>query len=260
MLTSKTIPFGIGLIALVVVSTSVSYINYRRQKGDKFPLPSSITSTKHKAHRFTATVDRNDFTSAAPFVLAGTADIIVLGKVTKTLAVRTTPIDCPAPDAWMGNHTVYAFQVEEYLKGSGSNALKIHNEGGAVGDRDYFQADNPGLIEGERYFLFLKSYEDDPHTKKNGFIPCGVGGKTYKLGDADELFPIHFQRGKIRIENGILVQATDEDHRLSSWRFEGQGSDQLIGITEQEAHDVIRKAIKQGVGLGKSVVYSDAPP
>lgn len=195
-----------------------------------------------------------------PFFLASGADVIVLGKVSKVLAVRPTPIDCPDPEGWMGNHTVYAFEVEQYFKGKGAKTVKIHNDGGIVNGIEYYQPDNPGLLVGERYFLFLKSYEDDKLTKKLGFIPCGVGKNTYKLGDADELFPAEAQRAKIRIENGVLVQATDEDHSLGAWRFEKLGSDQLIGVTEQEAHAIIRKAVKDSVGSGKSVVYSDAPP
>lgn len=160
----------------------------------------------------------------------------------------------------MGNHTVYAFEVEKYLKGTGANTVKIHNDGGTVNDVEHYQSDNPGLVVGERYFLFLKSYADDKRNKKLGFIPCGVGQKTYRLGDLDELFPVHAQRSKLHIDNGVLVQATDENHLLPTWHFEDRGCDQLIGVTEQEAHAVIRKAINDSVGLGKSVVYSDAPP
>ena len=265
MKTSNKTTIGLGTLFTVLSVVAFShYYHNEKPEATKSPfaiklLTQSKTTPKHGAKRVTALTSRMG-SPPMPFFLASSSDVILIGKVTNVLAVRTTPIDCPDSEGWMGNHTVYAFEVEQYLKGKGANTVKIHNAGGTVNGVEYYQEDNSGLLVGERYFLFLKSYAEDRSTKKLGFIPCGIGKNTYKLGDADELFPADVQRGKIRIENGVLVQATDNDHPLGRWRFEKPGSDQLIGVTEQEGLSVIRKAIKDSVGLGKSVVYSDAPP
>jgi len=265
MKASNTTAIGLGTLFIVLSIASFSHYSHNKQPESTKspfaikPLTQSKTTPKRGVKRITALTSRMG-SPPMPFFLASSSDVIVIGRVTKILAVRTTPVDCPDSDGWMGNHTVYAFEVEQYLKGKGANTVKIHNAGGIVNGVEYYQEDNSGLLVGERYFLFLKSYAEDRSTKKLGFIPCSVGKNTYKLGDSDELFPADVQRGKIRIDNGVLVQATDDDHPLGRWRFEKPGSDQLIGITEQEGLSVIRKAIKDSVGSGKSVVYSDAPP
>ncbi len=257
MQVSKTALLGMGLL---LAGSVMAFAGQSPKKPSRTIKPSSVrkpvTVSKSNARVVRAQMSRPS-PPRSPDTLAALTDIIVIGKVTKVLAMRTTPVDCPPSEFWYGNHTVYSFHVEEYLLGKGADNIKIRHEGGEAAGLRYIQDDNPGLLVGERYLLFLVSSQNSPQVKKYGYLACSKGGKIYKAGDADELQLRHFQRGKIRIEDGVLVQATDDEHPLPPWRFESPGCDQLIGITEREAHDVIKKAIKDSIGMGRSTVYTD---
>ncbi len=259
MQVSKTALLGMGALLLagsVMAFTPQTPAVKKPSRVTKSLAKTPVTTKKSNARVVRAHMKRPGL-APAPDSLVAMSDMIVIGKVTAVLAMRTTPVDCPPSEFWLGNHTVYSFHVEEYLMGTGPETVKIRHDGGEAAGLRYIQDDNPGLIVGERYLLFLVSSQNSPRVKKYGYLVCSKNGKIYKAGDADELQPSDWQRSKIRIEDGVLVQATDDEHPLPPWRFQERGCDQLIGITEREARDVIKKAIKDSIGLGKSTVYTD---
>jgi len=161
---------------------------------------------------------------------------VVVGRVLGIVRVHLSPPN--APSACVGTViTVYRVAVEQYLRDDGAPhrpaAINVALLGGVLGGRAYFVENEPGLMPGARYLLFLRVARSD--------IPgmcAGVWGITLRKGECS---PVS-RRAVILLENGRTAAPRDAYQQMRPWRFEFD-SEPLLGIPEAQALQRVREVL-----------------
>jgi hypothetical protein len=137
------------------------------------------------------------------------SEIIVVGKIEGIVEYRHTP---PASTN-ASQHTIYAFRVEQTLKGRHLPWRKIYQHGGplpwsedGISGVGYRRKDAVFLISGERYILFLR----DPSTFG---LEIALKGRDGSGQNFDEYAPSHEFMGKILIKGDKLFSPDTENNR-----------------------------------------------
>ena len=185
--------------------------------------------------------------------LSGQSDLIVVGQIAGVLRNAHTPVNARG----LYQHTVFAFAVERYLKTNGAGApalLKVRqiggwlpwDEGGVRGVGFVFQ-DEPLLILGQRYCLFLDLPKPSPEVLRRGFCAGSYGGIWGKSAELDECSLANPWRARLLLREGFTRAQPDVPEVDQHWRFDT--GPQILDVREQAAFQAIREAVTQE-GLG----------
>lgn len=165
------------------------------------------------------------------------SDVIVVGKVSKVSKVCTTPRDVePLGKVWLFNNTIYAIEVERFLKGTGPQTLKVNYMGGEVQGVRFIMQDVPHPEVGQRYLLFLRRTADHiPAARKRGYFIYGVDGKEYRSGDLDE-HKLVASDCQVLLKKGWTSVVSDAHHPdVKIWQFRQPDARQIVGVREKDA-------------------------
>jgi hypothetical protein len=170
------------------------------------------------------------------------SDLIVVGRVVGVLREAHSPIGAEMSR----QHTVSLFAVEEYLKGppSAPPVVKVHQnvgslpwrmEGLSASGAGYEEMQNPRLLLGERYCLFLKRPADPSgRYAKIGYVSGSTGGISGKVAELDEFMLVDNRQGRLLLRNGRTKgqprQPFDEEP-------------QILNLPEHDAVALIRSYI-----------------
>jgi hypothetical protein len=170
------------------------------------------------------------------------ADMIVVGRMLGIVRHAHTPMNSEA----FFQHTVYAFQVAQAIKGQPTKIIKIYQEGGPL-SWEFHNSKGIGMrIEGDpfykigsTYILFLDSAEklSSPPEGKN-YLMASFNGVSGKAREMDEYSPISPYRAKILLDNGL----TTSPDKSTSWQF--IRGPQIMDRPELEAIQEIQKSLK----------------
>jgi hypothetical protein len=175
--------------------------------------------------------------------LAFSSHLIAVGRFEGVLRYNRIPLGSSTAQQ---QSILYAFRVEQYLKGNSDYVIKIRQSGGllpwsypkmgisGVG----FQIEDDAIpIIDQRYIVFLK----DPKKQFPAFIEPGFA--SMKRGDTssilfymDEFSFSDSLRGKIWLQNGKTFPLL-MDNKPLDWSFDY--GEQILGLTEKDAIDRI---------------------
>src|SRR5207249_3802337 len=158
------------------------------------------------------------------------------------IRIARTPIESDGVSPFLGHHTVFAVQVEQYLKGDGPSVAKVWVPCGTIGPATYTDAGNPALLVGEWYVLFLRELHGSV-SKRFGFSALLFGKNVFKVGELDELILTEPLHAKLLLRDGRVQAAYDQYNAQKAWSFEDSNSTQPIGQGEPDVIQAIRDAI-----------------
>ncbi|WP_395140642.1 hypothetical protein [Armatimonas sp.] len=175
-------------------------------------------------------------------------DIIITCYVEGILRFSHSPFNSPH----MFQNTLYSVHVEKYLKGTGTQQIKVLQSGGPLAWQSQTDSNkiktgykiygNPFLLVNTRYILFLR----DPSIYNTQISEKGYAEHTVKNIKgisfyAEEYLFINPLHGKILLKNGYSYSSLIVDIPNSSWKF--PDNPQIVGIPEIQAIKNIENAI-----------------
>lgn len=262
---------GIATCAAVVVPVVAS----SSQKANPKKTGPVIIAPKSAAKSGVQRVVRQECSPGGPETLLALAvypDVIAVGTVRAVIATEPVPSDGGGPDfkkgaggLWMGNRTVYQFEVEEYLKGDPrSPSLKVWEYGGGVDGVEYVVENASPLVVGDRYILSLRNASADRLSQRYGFVPAILGsGKSrqvFRVSALDEYRVTEGMWGRISLAGGVAEAAAPEGTRSSEMFQASQLHQVLSGKPADAAVAAIRNVVKQIAEGDKRALAAPAPP
>lgn len=183
--------------------------------------------------------------------LCKSAEFIAVGVRAGVLRTAHTPIGTTNAE----QHTVSLFAVEELLKSPKDNrpaVLKVRQPygnlpfvmfNGRVTGVGSVVKEDPPLLQGERYVLFLNSVPDPDGSRRAwGYLQGTHYGVTGKTGELDELHFTDVLHGRVLLHSGRAVAQPQVGEAENDWKFVREP--QIVDVSEEQAISAIRAALK----------------